>query len=115
MLRRKLHESLTVRIFLITLLILLGAGAITFALIAWATPSTYTAVVNSDLAAQVDALAGRLAAFPDLPMAPPYEGAKDYILVEDIDDTETLTALASLTCEALRASERPKRRKYGCI
>ena len=42
-------------------------------------------------------------------------GAKDYILVEDIDDTETLTALASLTCEALRASERPKRRKYGCI
>ena len=54
-------------------------------------------------------------AFPDLPMAPPYEGAKDYILVEDIDDTETLTALASLTCEALRDSERPKRRKYGCI
>ena len=49
------------------------------------------------------------------PMAPPYEGAKDYILVEDIDDAETLTALASLTCEALRASERPKRRKYGCI
>ena len=28
MLRRKLHESLTVRIFLITLLILLGAGAL---------------------------------------------------------------------------------------
>ena len=55
------------------------------------------------------------AAFPDLPMAPPYEGVKDYILVEDIDDAETLTALASLTCEALRASERPKRRKYGCI
>lgn len=54
-------------------------------------------------------------AFPDLPMAPPYEGAKDYILVEDIDDAETLMALASLTCEALRASERPKRRKYGCI
>ena len=54
-------------------------------------------------------------AFPDLPMAPPYEGAKYYILVEDIDDTETLMALASLTCEALRASERPKRRKYGCI
>ena len=48
-------------------------------------------------------------------MAPPYEGAKDYILVEDIDDTQTLTALASLTCEVLRASERPKRRKYGCI
>lgn len=54
-------------------------------------------------------------AFPDLPMAPPYEGAKDYILVEDIDDSETLTALTSLTCEALRAEERPKRRKHGGI
>ena len=48
-------------------------------------------------------------------MAPPYEGAKDYILVENIDDSETLTALASLTCEALRAEERPKRRKHGGI
>ena len=61
MLRRKLAESLTARIFLITALILLCAGAITFGLIAWATPSTYTAVVNEDLTAQVDALAERLA------------------------------------------------------
>lgn len=61
MLRRKLSESLTARIFLLTALILLGAGAITFGLIAWATPSTYTAVVNDDLARQVDALAERLA------------------------------------------------------
>ena len=56
MLRRKLHESLTVRIFLITLLILLGAGAITFALIAWATPITYTAAASDDLLAQTDLL-----------------------------------------------------------
>ena len=60
MLRRKLIESLTARIFFITVLILLGAGAVTFALIAWATPSTYTAVVNDDLQQQVDALAKRL-------------------------------------------------------
>ena len=59
--RKKLSESLTARIFLITAGILLFAGTVTFGLIAWATPSTYTAVVNSDLAAQVDALAGRLA------------------------------------------------------
>ena len=59
--RKKLSESLTARIFLITASILLFAGTVTFGLIAWATPSTYTAVVNSDLAAQVDALAGRLA------------------------------------------------------
>ncbi len=60
MLRKKLAERLTVRIFLLTLLILLGAGAITFGLIAWATPSTYTAVVNDDLARQVEALTQRL-------------------------------------------------------
>ena len=61
MLRKKLSESLTARIFLITSGILLFAGAITFGMIAWATPSTYTAVVNDDLAVQVDTLAERLA------------------------------------------------------
>lgn len=59
-LRRKLGESLTARIFLITFLILLCAGAVTFGLIAWATPSTYTSVVTDDLQKQVDALAERL-------------------------------------------------------
>ena len=59
--RKKLSESLTARVFLITLLILLSAGAVTFGLIAWATPSTYTAVVNDDLTAQVDDLVERLA------------------------------------------------------
>ena len=59
--RRKLSESLTARIFLITLLILLGAGSVTFGLIAWATPSTYTAVVTDDLAEQVDVLVKELA------------------------------------------------------
>ena len=61
MLRRKLSESLTARIFLMTSLILLCAGAITFGLIAWATPITYTAVVNDDLERQVDTLVNRLA------------------------------------------------------
>lgn len=46
--------------FLITLLILLSAGAVTFGLIAWATPSTYTAVVTDDLTAQVDQLVDQL-------------------------------------------------------
>ena len=39
MLQSKLAESLTARIFLITALILLCAGAVTFGLIAWATPA----------------------------------------------------------------------------
>ena len=58
--QRKLSESLTARVFLITLAILLSAGAITFGLIAWATPSTYTAVVTDDLTVQVDDLVGDL-------------------------------------------------------
>ena len=61
MLRKKIGESLTARIFLITTLILICAGAITFLLIAWATPITYTAVVNDDLTRQVDALVNELA------------------------------------------------------
>ena len=50
------------------------------------------------------------AAFPDLPKAPPYEGAKDYILVEDVEDRDTMTALTRLTCLALQVQS-PKRRK----
>ena len=61
MLRKKIAESLTARIFLITAGVLLAAEAITFSFIAWASPSTYTAVVNDDLTAQVDALVGKLA------------------------------------------------------
>ena len=59
--RKKISESLTVRVFLITASLLLFAGAITFGFIAWAAPSTYTAVMNDDLAAQVDALVVQLA------------------------------------------------------
>ena len=60
MLRKKIHESLTTHIFLITALVLLGAGTITFGLIAWATPSTYTAVLNDDLTGQVNTLVEKL-------------------------------------------------------
>lgn len=51
------------------------------------------------------------AAFPGLPKAPPYEGAKDYILVEDVDDRELMTRLTRITCEALRTQPPKKRRK----
>ncbi|HIR55863.1 MAG TPA: competence protein TfoX, partial [Candidatus Scatomorpha intestinigallinarum] len=49
--------------------------------------------------------------FPELPLAPPYAGAKDYIRVEDTDDAAALCALARLTCEALAELPQPKRRK----
>lgn len=49
------------------------------------------------------------AAFPHLPKAPPYEGAKDSFLVEDVDDQDTMTALTRITCLALQAQ--PKKRR----
>ena len=49
------------------------------------------------------------AAFPNLLKAPPYEGSKDYIWVEDVDDRDTMTALTRLTCLALQAQ--PKKRR----
>lgn len=60
MLQKRIRKSLTARIFLITVLVLLGAGAITFGLIAWATPSSYTAVLNDDLTKQVHTLVEEL-------------------------------------------------------
>ena len=47
-------------------------------------------------------------AFPDVPKAPPYEGAKDYFLMEDIDDREFLAELVQATWEAL-----PEPRRTG--
>lgn len=66
MLRKKIRKSLIVRIFLITVLVLLGAGTITFGLIAWATPSSYRAVIDADLTRQVQALTETL---QDVPLA----------------------------------------------
>lgn len=51
------------------------------------------------------------AAFPDLPKTPPYEGARDYFLVEDVEDREQLAKLVRITCEALKNAPQKKRRK----
>lgn len=51
------------------------------------------------------------AAFPDLPKAPPYEGAKDSFLVEDVENREQMTKLARITCEVLRSKPQKNRRK----
>ena len=52
-------------------------------------------------------LAGR-SLIPDLPEAPPYPGAKDYFLIENVDDRDFLTALTLTTCQAL-----PEAKKGG--
>ena len=51
------------------------------------------------------------AAFPHLPKAPPYEGANDYIWVEDVDDRERMTELVRITCQALRSKPSKEERK----
>jgi len=38
---------------------------------------------------------------PDCETAPPYEGAKPYFLIEDLDDREYLDELTQITCAAL--------------
>lgn len=43
-------------------------------------------------------------------MRPPYEGAKDYFFVPDVDDRDYLSALVRATCDELPALK-PKRRK----
>lgn len=50
------------------------------------------------------------AAFPDLPKAPPYKGAKNSFLLEDIDDRKQMTELTHITCGALQ-SKAPKKRR----
>lgn len=46
---------------------------------------------------------------PELSTAPPYDGAKDHFLIDDLDARERLTQITTLTCMALAKSN--KRRK----
>ena len=39
---------------------------------------------------------------PNWPRVPPYEGAKPYFLVEDVDDSALLTEFVAATCAALK-------------
>ena len=50
-------------------------------------------------------------AFPNLPKAPPYEGAKDSFLVEDVENRKLMTELTCMTCEALKSKPQKTRRK----
>lgn len=84
MLQKKIRKSLTARIFLITVLVLLGAGTITFGLIAWATPSSYRAVIGADLTRQVQALTETL---QDVPLADCGPALEDFVREAGADVT----------------------------
>lgn len=47
---------------------------------------------------------------PELPEMPPYEGARKYLLVEDIDDREALVEFVAATCKEL-PPPKPKKTK----
>ncbi len=49
---------------------------------------------------------------PDLPEQPPYKGAKNYLLVEDVENREMLTKLVMATYAEL-PEPKPKKRKKG--
>jgi len=41
-------------------------------------------------------------------MRPPYEGAKDYFYIADVDDRDYVSTLVRETCKALPAPKRSK-------
>lgn len=48
---------------------------------------------------------------PDYPLAPPYDGAKKHLRIDDPDDRETLCELTRRTCAELPAPKPKKPRK----
>ena len=48
--------------------------------------------------------------FPGLREAPPYPGAKNYFLIENVDDRDFLTALTRTTCQALPEAKKNRRK-----
>ncbi len=50
------------------------------------------------------------AAFPDLPKVPPYQGARESFLIEDVEAQDQITALTQITCAALKKQPTKKRR-----
>ena len=43
-------------------------------------------------------------------MRPPYDGAKDYFFIEDVDDRDYISEIVKATCKEL-AVQKPKRKK----
>ena len=48
---------------------------------------------------------------PGLSEAPPYEGAKNYLLMDDVEDKELLTKLVAATCRELPEPKKKKPKK----
>ncbi len=49
---------------------------------------------------------------PELVEAPPYAGAKNYFLIEDVDNWDVLVALVTATCKELPEPKLKKRNQF---
>lgn len=92
---------------------LAGAGEITYRKMfgeygMYCDGKIFALICGDQLFVKITEAGKRLA--PELEEAPPYEGAKPYLLVEDVDDKDFLTAFVIETCGEL-PMPKPKKAK----
>lgn len=91
-----------------------GAGEITFKKMfgeygLYCEGKIFALVCNDQLFIKITEAGRRL--YPNLLEAPPYDGAKNYFQIEDVDNRAMLTALTQATCEELPVPKPKKARK----
>lgn len=90
-----------------------GAGVITYRKMfgeygMYCDGKIFALICDDQLFIKITEAGKRLA--PHLEMLPPYEGAKPYFLVEEMDDREFLTEFVVATCQEL-PMPKPKKKK----
>lgn len=90
-----------------------GAGVITYRKMfgeygMYCDGKIFALICDDQLFIKITEAGKRLA--PHLEMLPPYEGAKPYFLVEEMDDREFLTEFVMATCQEL-PMPKPKKKK----
>lgn len=91
-----------------------GAGEITYRKMfgeygLYCNGKLFALICDNQLFVKFTEVGGRI--WPDLEQAPPYEGAKPYFLVEDVDNGERLTKFVTATCAELPPPKPKKGRK----
>lgn len=69
----------------------------------------FALICNDQLFIKITAAGRKLC--PDLQEAPPYQNAKNYFIIEDVENQELLTRLVIATCAELPVPKPKKRRK----
>lgn len=81
-----------------------GAGEITYKKMfgeygLYCNGKIFALICNDELFIKITPKVGEK--YPELPEKPPYDGAKDYFLIEDADNAELLTKIVTMTYNAL--------------